>query len=88
MYETDGTFYYDGETYSNSSYTNYGKGYVLEYTEEEQWCHSYVLNALPGFSLVNNIVLAVIYLLVLFFLFLGIAIVADIFMGAIEVITS
>ena len=43
---------------------------------------------LPGFSLVNNIVLAVVYLLILFFLFLGIAIVADIFMAAIEVITS
>ena len=84
--EQRGSYVFGGETYSNASYTEMGKGYVLEFTEDEEWCHSFTL--LPGFPLFNRYFLSVFYLLVLFFLFLGIAIVADIFMAAIEVITS
>ena len=61
---------------------------MLELTDSDQWCHSYVLGLFPGFSLVGDLTLIIFYLLVLFFLFLGIAIVADIFMASIEVITS
>jgi hypothetical protein len=42
----------------------------------------------PGISLMNNTVMGVYYFLFLFYLFLGISISADIFMEAIEVITS
>lgn len=48
-------------------------------------CHSWIV--LHGTSLYNKGSLAFFYALFLFFLFLGIAIVSDIFMGAIEVIT-
>ena len=48
-------------------------------------CHSWIL--LHGTSLYNKGVLAFIYFIFLCFLFLGIAIVSDIFMGSIEVIT-
>lgn len=43
---------------------------------------------LPGIAIMSSGFLAVMYGLVLCYLFLGISIVADIFMGAIEQITS
>ena len=63
-----------------------GKGYIEEYSNKEDFCHSNLL--LSGVSLMNEKFLAVCYALILFYLFLGIAIVSDIFMGAIEVITA
>ena len=41
-----------------------------------------------GVSLVNNGLLGVIYILILLWIFMGVGIVSDIFMEAIEVITS
>ena len=61
-------------------------GYCVESITTEKACHSWVV--LHGTSLYNKGVLGFFYLLFLIYLFLGIAIVADIFMGAIEVITS
>ena len=49
-------------------------------------CSDLVLNI--GFSLLNRYVLIVIYLLSLGYIFLGIGLISDIFMEAIEVITS
>jgi len=43
---------------------------------------------MPGISLVNEVFLGIAYILILCYVFLGIAIIADIFMEAIEVITS
>lgn len=62
------------------------KGYIDEYSNKEEFCHSFIL--IPGSSLVSEGVLCVVYLITLFYLFLGIAIISDIFMEAIEVITS
>jgi len=63
------------------------KGYIEEYTSRESgFCHSYVVN--DGFSLMPTAFLAIFYVIVLFYLFLGIAIVSDIFMESIEEITS
>jgi solute carrier family 8 (sodium/calcium exchanger) len=59
---------------------------VQEYTNAEAFCHSALL--LPGTSLVSEASLGVACLIILLYLFLGIAIVADLFMEAIEVITS
>jgi hypothetical protein len=60
-------------------------GSCTEKITTEQPCHSWVM--LHGSSMYNKGVLAFFYALFLIYLFLGIAIVADIFMGAIEVIT-
>mmetsp|Transcript_23509 Transcript_23509/g.16688 ORF Transcript_23509/g.16688 Transcript_23509/m.16688 type:complete len:198 (+) Transcript_23509:272-865(+) len=43
---------------------------------------------MPGISLCNEVFLGIAYILILCYVFLGIAIIADIFMEAIEVITS
>lgn len=42
----------------------------------------------PGTSLLNNELMGFMYFMFLMYLFLGISIIADIFMEAIEVITS
>ena len=62
------------------------EGYIDEYTNKGLFCHSILY--LPGLSLIHDGVLGIASLLVLLYLFLGVAIVADIFMEAIEVITS
>ena len=69
----------------NYTLTKYSQGYVEEYYGETR-CDSYIL--LPGISLLNKNMLAVFYFLTLMYLFLGISIIADIFMEAIEVICS
>ena len=61
-------------------------GTCTETITTENACHSWIV--LYGSSMYNKGVLAFFYFLFLIYLFLGIAIVADIFMGAIEVITS
>ena len=61
-------------------------GYIDEYTNKETFCHSWIFT--PGLSLLGDATLGVCYLLLLIWLFVGIAILADIFMEAIEMITS
>jgi Ca2+/Na+ antiporter len=60
-------------------------GYVREWAEV-QLCHSWAIVA--GSSLISPGVLAVAYLVALGYLFLGIAIISDIFMESIEAITA
>lgn len=60
-------------------------GYVEEFWSE-QHCHSYIM--IPGTSLLNNGLMSFAYLCALGWLFLGIAIISDIFMESIEVITA
>jgi len=59
---------------------------MVVFYDSDELCDSFLL--IPGVILINNGVLAFFYLLCLLWLFLGISIVSDIFMGAIEVITS
>jgi len=61
-------------------------GYVEEYYEEQQCFSGMIL--IPGIQLLDKGVLGVIYFYFLMYLFLGISIIADIFMLAIETITS
>ena len=61
-------------------------GFIDEYTNKETFCTSYIYH--PGLSLLDDGVLGFLYLLFLFWLFIGISILADIFMEAIEQITS
>lgn len=67
------------------AYFTLANGTCTEKITTEKPCHSWIM--LHGTSMYNKGVLAFFYGLFLIFLFLGIAIVADIFMGAIEVIT-
>lgn len=62
------------------------QGYIEEYYGEER-CFSGLINT-PGVSLLSPGLMGVAHFLFLIYLFLGISISADIFMEAIEVITS
>ena len=64
----------------------YSRGKIVEYTNHEEFCHSYILP--PGFGLRNQLLLFFIYLLILCYFFIGIALISDVFMESIEVITS
>jgi hypothetical protein len=69
-----------------SDYTDYDSediilmshGQIVEYSNDDTFCRSWILP--PGFSLYHWVFLAIFYFLVLCYLFLGIAIIADIFM--------
>jgi hypothetical protein len=60
----------------------YERGQIVTYTNKEDFCDSWVL--VPGTMLITNWVLVILYGIALAYLFLGISIVADIFMEAIE----
>ena len=66
-------------------YAEYGdRGIIVEYSNES--CESWIL--LPGENLWPAWVRGTLYMVFMFYLFIGIAIISDIFMGSIEVITS
>ena len=71
----------------SSSYTYiFGRGQIVEYADDEDFCQSYVL--IPGASLINRGWLIVVYLFALAYLFLGLSIAADKLMSGLEVIIS
>ena len=78
----EGPYLWEGEEFSKFIRQNNAGGFIEEYTNKETFCHSFVYH--PGLSLLGDGALAVVYLLFLFWLFIGIAILADIFMEAIE----
>jgi len=61
-------------------------GFIEEFYNTEDVCQTNM--AVPGSSLLPNSLMGFMYFIFLLFLFLGISVVADIFMEAIEVITS
>jgi len=63
-----------------------GKGYVVFEGYDADCNDSWLL--LPGFTLLDDTFLALIWLAFLVYLFLGVAIISDVFMSSIEVITS
>jgi len=69
---------WDGRDFDEYNLKKYSTGFVEEYSNADEFCHSFLLP--PGFSLMNGVLLAVIYFLGLMYLFLGIAIISDIFM--------
>jgi Ca2+/Na+ antiporter len=77
---------WQGKEYTEYVRTNHSQGYVDEYFDEGGQCDSYML--IPGVRLMNTRFMAVVYFLTLIYLFLGISIIADIFMEAIEVVCS
>lgn len=75
-----GTFKYD-----NYTLTMQPQGFIEEFWTKQR-CSSIIL--IPGTSLLGSTLMGIVYLLTLGYLFLGIAIVSDIFMEAIEEITA
>ena len=78
----EGPYLWEGEEYTSFQRIKSPGGYIDEYTNKEEFCHSWVF--FPGLSLLPDAALGICYLLFLFWLFMGIAILADIFMEAIE----
>lgn len=68
------------------SIDKYDRGQIVEYSSKEEFCHSWIL--IDGTPLQPDWLLAIAYFFGLVYLFLGIALVSDIFMDCIEVITS
>lgn len=76
----------DKEGWENYVLMKQSSGYIEEYYNGNQ-CFSGMVNN-PGVQLLSNGFMGFIYIVFLCYLFLGISISADIFMEAIEVITS
>lgn len=77
------------ELASNRSYKwdAFEEGIIVQFeTDDDKICKSWLL--LPGENLWGTGVRGFLYIVFMFYLFIGIAIISDIFMGAIEVITS
>lgn len=81
-----GPYIWAGTVYEKTSRTYMPGGMIEEYTNKETFCTSWIYHV--GLSLVSEGALGVLHLLFLAWLFIGISILADIFMDAIEVITS
>lgn len=84
----DGPYNYDGKEYKLYQRMDGASGYIEEYSNKEAFCTSSLPLIVPGTSLLSDVTMGIVYTLVLFWFFLGIAIVADIFMESIEQITS
>ena len=84
--EYEGPYIWMGEEYESFLRVKQTGGYIDEYTNKETFCTTWIFH--PGISLLGDAALGVCYLLFLGWLFIGIAILADIFMEAIEQITS
>jgi len=83
--EDDGPVEFGGKEYKHLWTMKNDNGLIYEVYDEQQ-CLSGIL--LPGMTLFSKNTMGLVYFIILCYLFLGIAIVADIFMEAIEVITS
>ena len=71
----------------NYPYQDFENGIIVQFeSDPNKVCQSWIL--LPGENLWGAGVRGFLYILFMFYLFIGIAIISDIFMGAIEVITS
>ena len=79
-------FTWDGTNYDHRKQYIRDRGYIEIFSNRDEVCTSWII--IPGTELLPYPILAIAYLAALIYLFLGVAIVADLFMGAIEVITS
>ena len=62
------------------------RGRIVYFSKNTEVCQSILL--IPGIAILNRGLLAIFYALALIYLFLGISIVAEIFMESIEKITA
>jgi len=88
--KVDGKYIYDNDgteqKYDLMEIHNYPRGRVVMFSNKKQICTSKFL--VPGTEILPMALLQIAYIVTLCWLFLGISIVADIFMSAIEKITS
>jgi solute carrier family 8 (sodium/calcium exchanger) len=77
---------WEGESFDQRNINKFERGQIVEFTSEDEFCHSWVI--VGGTSLIATWLLALAYFSFLIYLFLGIALVSDLFMDSIEVITS
>lgn len=75
-----------GEEYEKTLTTYYTRGSITAYTNKEEFCTCWILP--PGMTILSTTAQFLIYMFTLFYLFLGISIVSDVFMEGIETITS
>ena len=54
MEDEEEDYYYEEEHYTLVDYAHNPKGYVVEYTNKEEFCRSFVIPS--GFTLINEIV--------------------------------
>jgi len=81
-----GGYKFKDETFKSYTKQVSSQGYLEEYYQDQR-CYSAIIDV-PGTSLMPVWIMGPSYLIFLGWLFMGIAISADIFMEAIEVITS
>jgi len=77
---------WNGQKWSSMDVEEYDRGRIVYFSKNTSVCSSILL--IPGIATLNRGFLAFAYGFALIYLFLGIAIVAEIFMEAIEKITS
>jgi hypothetical protein len=82
----EGPYNWEGKTFTKRSQTYLYAGFITEYTNKDSFCTSWVV--MQGTSLLPDWLMGIGYLLILLYIFIGISIAADIFMEAIEEITS
>lgn len=84
--QANGNYTFRGESYKSYVKQVMEGGYIEEYYQDQR-CYSSVID-IPGTSLMPTWIMGFSYFVFMIWLFMGIAISADIFMEAIEVITS
>ena len=80
------TYNYQGTNYDKQSISTYNRGKIVEYTNEEEFWHSWV--HIPGTPLIANWLLGIVYFVAMIYLWLGITVGSDTLMDSIEMITS
>lgn len=79
-------FVYEGKSYSKQSISTFGRGQIVEYTNNDEFCHSWV--HIPGTPLVAEWLLGIVYFVAIIYLCLGITVGSDKLMDSIEMMTS
>ena len=69
----------DTDDYDSVDEIVLSRGQIVEYSKDDNFCRSWFIP--PGFSLIHKAILAFFYFGMLCYMFLGIAIIADIFMA-------
>lgn len=69
---------WNGESFKHKNTEYFGKGRIVEYSNQEEFCNSWF--AVGAMSLTHPVIQAIAYALALAYLFVGIAIISDIFM--------
>lgn len=84
--EAEAQISWDNQDWKSEEEVKYDRGRIHYYSQNSQVCNSWVI--VPGTAILPKGLLAIAYGFSLFYLFMGIGIIAEIFMSAIEKITA